>query len=169
MRGHLKKVSLTSGNSQNARKSLDHHKPDTWFMFRDSDDEYRYLMPPIEIDGVRSLAGPRSFLVNLGEMDAFAVEESFLFPSSSPDAFLHHPVPRRERPVSTQTMPLSSRRTRETRWERSDCAWMLEESSPELKAQEFVDAEEEIRPDDVDEPHMADWRQFHLDLLQTIR
>ncbi|KAG8212893.1 hypothetical protein J3R82DRAFT_11234 [Butyriboletus roseoflavus] len=135
-----------------------------------------HLMPPIEIDTVRSLAGSRPFIVNLGEMDATAVPqiggESCLLLSSDQDGCLHHPVPRRERPVSMQTMPLPSRRsslhhrTRETRRERGDCAWMLEESSPELKAYELGD--EELRLDD-ERLDVADWRQFHVDWLQTIR
>lgn len=82
-------------------------------------------------------------------MDAIAIppmeEESYLSLSNSPDRLLHHP-----------TIPSSC--TRETRRERGDCAWMLEESSPELKACEL---EEEMRLDD--------WRQFHVDWVQSIR
>ncbi|KAI9566931.1 hypothetical protein HD554DRAFT_2024771 [Boletus coccyginus] len=56
---------------------------------------------------VRSLGGSRPVFVNLGEMDAITVppirEESFLSLSNSPDGLVHHPLPRRERPVSMQT------------------------------------------------------------------
>lgn len=141
--------------------------------FRYSEEECLcagYLLPPIELDAVRSLAGSRPFFVNLGEMDAIAVppigEESFLSLSNSPDGLIHHPLPRRERPVS---MPLPRsrhsslhHRTWETRRERDDCGWMLEGSSPELKSYEFGD--EEIRLDDE-----RDWRQFHVDWVRSIR
>ena len=148
-------------------------------MFWNSEEDHRrtgYLMPPIEIDTARSLAGSRPFIVNLGEMDATAVpqigEESFLLLASDPDGCLRHSNSRRERPVSMQAMPLPSRRssvhhrTREMRRERGDCAWMLEESSPELKTYELGD--EEMRLDD-ERPDVADWRQFHVDWLQAIR
>lgn len=153
-------------------------------MFWDSEKEHHLggnFMPPIEMDGIRSLSGSRPFFVNLGEMDATAVpprgEESFLFLSNDPDGFLHHPIPRVERPVSIQTMPIPSccssvqHRTRETRKERGDCAWMLEEPSPELKIYELGDEKGgELRLDDVDErADVTDWRQFHTDWLQTIR
>ena len=127
-------------------------------------------MPPIEIEGMRSLTGSQStFFVNLGEGDAIAVapvgEEASLLLSSSPDGFLHHSISRREHPV---LIPVPSRRTRDTRWERGDCPWMLEESSPELKAHELL-GEEEIQLDNDEHKDVADWRQFHVDLLQTIR
>jgi len=122
-----------------------------------------YLLLPIDPDDVRFLAGSQSFFVHLGELDAIAVplmgEESFL--SSSPDRFLYPPIPQRERPVSMQTTP----HTRETRRERGDCAWMLEESSPELKACELGEEEEEDMRLDVE----RDWRQFHVDWVRNIR
>lgn len=149
-------------------------------MFWDSEEEHccaGYLVPPIEIDALRSLAGSRSFFVNLGEIDATPVspigEEESLLLSSDPGGLLHHPIPRRERPVSMQTIPSRRspvhHRTREARRERGDCAWMLEESSPELKAYELEGEDgEEIGTDDA-RSEVADWRQFHVDWLQTIR
>lgn len=176
MHGHPKRVFPISENTRNSGTSLDPHRPDAPFMLRHSKEEYRYLIPPIEIDGIRSPAGSRSFLVNLGDRDAIPVrpvkDEPFLLLSSSPDTSLRHPISRRERPVSTQTVPLPSRRTpRETGpgWERGDCAWTLEGSSPEVQVYECGDAEEETWPDDEPGDDMADWRQFHVDLLQTIR
>jgi len=116
-----------------------------------------YLLLPIDPDAVCSLAGLRSFFVSLGEVDAVAVppmgEESYLSLSD------RHPIPRRERPVSPQHSSLHR-----TRRERGDCAWMLEGSSPELKAYELGDEEEEMRLDDA-----RDWRQFHVDWVRSIR
>ncbi|KAH0833444.1 hypothetical protein J3R83DRAFT_12559 [Lanmaoa asiatica] len=99
--------------------------------------------------------------------------------SSDPDGFLHHPIPRRERPVSMQGMPLQvplsrrsslHHRTRETGRGCGDGAWMLEESSPERKAYELEDDEKEVRLDnDNERSEEADWRQFHVDWLETIR
>ncbi|KIK91825.1 hypothetical protein PAXRUDRAFT_830505 [Paxillus rubicundulus Ve08.2h10] len=69
-----------------------------------------------------------------------------------------------------QTVPILSRRsslhyrTRDTKREKSDRAWMLEESSPELKAQEFSDDED---VSDLSLDHDADWRQFHVDWLKN--
>jgi len=124
-----------------------------------------YLLPPVELDGLRSLAVSQPLFVNLGEMDATG-DESFLSLSNTTDGFLQHAVPR---PVQ-QPMPLPShrsslhRRTRETRRERSDCAWMLEECSPELKAYDAGNDVEEIRLDGD-----RDWRQFHMDWVRSMR
>ncbi|KAF8124799.1 hypothetical protein EV363DRAFT_1353648 [Boletus edulis] len=126
-----------------------------------------HLLPPVELDGLRSLAVSQPLFVNLGEMDATG-DESFLSLSNPTDGFLQHAVPRHERPVLIQ--PMSSRRsslhrrTRETRRERSDCAWMLEECSPELKAYDSGNEVEEIWLDGD-----RDWRQFHVDLVQNMR
>ena len=95
--------------------------------------------------------------MNLGEIDAG--EESPPSLSDSQDRFVHPPIPRRERPMSMQTTPLPSHCTRE----RGDCAWMLEESSPELKAYELGDEVEDMRLDDE-----RDWRQFHVDWVRNI-
>jgi len=126
------------------------------------EEESCYRVPPTEADEVRSLAGSRPFFMNFGEMEGITVtpigEESFLLLSSSPDMFLHHPDPWSESPMSMQ-MSLSPR---EAGRDRGDYAWMLEESSPEPGVYEFgMQLDEE--PGD-----MADWRQFHADLLATI-
>jgi hypothetical protein len=126
----------------------------------------KFFLPSIELDAVHCLTGSRPFFVNLEETDAVAVssveDEPFLTLSNSSDGIVQHAIPRRERPVSMQTMPLHYRR------ERGDCAWMLEESSPELKAYDLGDAEEEeIRLDDEEEDE-SDWRQFHVDWVRNI-
>lgn len=117
-------------------------------------------------DPFSSLPQSRSFYVNLGDTSPLPLkEESFLSLSNDQDA-LYRP-PRRERPLSTQTMPLPSCRFsghyRRERRERIDPAWMLEESSPELEAQDDGENGDvtEINLDGV-----SDWRQFHVDWLQ---
>lgn len=119
--------------------------------FGDSEDaplRAGYLLPPIELDAVRSLPGSRSFFMNLGEMDVMK-EESFLSLSNSPDALPHRPVPRCACRASMVSSSLHHRA--------GDCAWMLEESSPELKVY-----------DDGDEDDARDWRQFHVDWVRSI-
>ncbi|KAF8556521.1 hypothetical protein OG21DRAFT_1495479 [Imleria badia] len=114
-----------------------------------------YPLSPIELDAGRS----RSFVVDLGEVDGAMEEESFLL-LNSPDGFLHHSS---ERP---ETMSVPSRCAVETGRERGDCAWMLEEPSPELEAYDpgNEEDEEEIRPENE-----RDWRQFHVDWVLSIR
>lgn len=136
-------------------------------MFEFREEENCYGVPPIEIDGVHALPGSRSFFMSVGKVEGVGIqEESILLLSSSPDMFLHRPDPQCECPMSMH-MSLPPRCVRETRRNgRGDCAWMLEESSPEPKEYEF-EFEEAIQLDD--EPgDMADWRQFHVNLLATI-
>lgn len=94
-------------------------------------------------------------------------EESFLSLSHDPEA-LYRPLPRRERSISTQTMPplpsIFSPHYRRDRRERIDPAWMLEESSPELKAQDY---EEDVDVAEINLDGVSDWRQFHVDWLQN--
>ncbi|KAG2107201.1 uncharacterized protein F5147DRAFT_753608 [Suillus discolor] len=93
-------------------------------------------------------------------------EESFLSLSNDLDTF-YRPL-RRELPLSTQTMPMPSCRFsghyRRERRERIDPAWMLEESSPELEAQ---DDGENADVTEVNLDGVPDWRQFHVDWLQN--
>lgn len=126
------------------------------------------LMPIMDLkDPFSSSPQSKSFYVNLGDPSPLPPkEESFLFMSNDLDAL--HWTPRRERPLSTQTMPLPScgfcGRYRRERRERIDPAWMLEESSPELEAQD------DGGNVDVTELHLdgvSDWRQFHVDWLQN--
>ncbi|KAG1830535.1 hypothetical protein EV424DRAFT_263520 [Suillus variegatus] len=109
----------------------------------------------------------KSFYVNLGDPSPLPPkEESFLSLSNDLDTF-YRPL-RRERPLSTQTMPLPSCRFsghyRRERRERIDPAWMLEESSPELEAQ---DDGENADVTEVNLDGVSDWRQFHVDWLQN--
>ncbi|KAF9223248.1 hypothetical protein BS17DRAFT_767161 [Gyrodon lividus] len=142
-----------------------HHK------FSERDQDVGCVTPPVETYSFWSHPGSGSFFVNLGDIDANAnppKEESLLSLSSSPDV---HPLPQRERTVSIQTTPLPTHRpslynhTRDTKREKLDHAWMLEESSPELKAQESRDDEDVL--DLSLERDAADWRQFHVDWLQN--
>ncbi|KAG2369051.1 hypothetical protein BDR07DRAFT_847837 [Suillus spraguei] len=118
-------------------------------------------------DPFSSLPQSRSFYVNLGDSSPLPPkEESFLSLSHDLDAFYR--PPRRERPLSTPTMPLPSCRfsghyRREHR-ERIDPAWMLEESSPELEAQ---DDGENADVTEISLDCVSDWRQFHVDWLQN--
>lgn len=124
------------------------------------------MLSPIPNSVDPSSPAPRaqSFYVNLRDSSPLPPkEESFLSLSNDSEA-LHQP--RHELPVSTQTMPLPSRfspRHRRDRRER-DPAWMLEESSPEMEAQDFGENADvaEINLDGV-----SDWRQFHVDWLQN--
>ncbi|KAG0695126.1 hypothetical protein DFH29DRAFT_956780 [Suillus ampliporus] len=127
------------------------------------------LLSPIMDSGDPFSSSPksRSFYVNLGDPSPLPPkEESFLSLSNDLDA-LSRP-PRRERPLSTQTMPLPSRRFsghyRRERRERFDPAWMLEESSPELEAQ---DDGENADVTEINLEGASDWRQFHVDWLQN--
>ncbi|KAG1738403.1 uncharacterized protein EDB91DRAFT_458287 [Suillus paluster] len=127
------------------------------------------LLSPIIDSGdlFSSLPQSRSFYVNLRDPSPLPPkEESFLSLSNDLDA-LYRP-PRRERPLSTQTMPLPSRRfsgrNRRERRERIDPAWMLEESSPELEAQ---DDGENADVTEINLDSVSDWRQFHVDWLQN--
>ncbi|KAF9007377.1 hypothetical protein BDQ17DRAFT_212961 [Cyathus striatus] len=97
-------------------------------------------------------------------------DESFLSLSESDpeQSFLSLPqFPRRERPVSIQTMPLPSRsrrssfqyrRTSIEKWEES--SWILEE---EDSPQDPVPSAD--HPHDPNDLANIDWRQFHIDLL----
>jgi len=53
---------------------------------------------------------------------------------------------------------------RRDRRERIDPAWMLEESSPELKAQDYG---EDVDVAEINLDGVSDWRQFHVDWLQN--
>lgn len=126
------------------------------------------LLPIMDLkDPFSSSPHSRSFYVNLGDTSPLPPkEESFLSMSNDLDA-LYRP-PRRERPLSTQTMPLPSWRFsgqyRRERRERIDPAWMLEESSPEFEAQ---DDGENFDVTEVNLDGVSDWRQFHVDWLQN--
>ena len=100
------------------------------------DSDVGYRLPPIELNTGCS----RSFVVNLGEMDAEASSPN------SPDELLHRP---RECPAS---LPSGD-----------DYVWMLEDSSPELEVYDHEEEEGgEIRAE-------TDWRQFHVDWVLSIR
>ncbi|KAH7920881.1 hypothetical protein BV22DRAFT_769762 [Leucogyrophana mollusca] len=124
------------------------------------------------VDPFSSSPGSRSFFVTLGDQASpNANRQSFLSLSSNSPEILQRPLPRRGRPISTQTMPLPSSRSSvrhrsRDRRERFDSAWMLEESSPELAAQEDSDHIDilDLTFDGGDE---ADWRQFHVNWLQN--
>ncbi|KIJ62921.1 hypothetical protein HYDPIDRAFT_176329 [Hydnomerulius pinastri MD-312] len=142
------------------------------------EEDVNYLMPSglnTAADPFSSSPGSRSFYVNLGDIDTSLIppkEESFLSLSNTPDVHLHRPPPRRERPVSMHAIPFPSQRSslhhrsRDTKRERLDHAWMLEESSPEMKAQESGDDEDVVDSISLDSD-VADWRQFHVDWLQN--
>lgn len=125
------------------------------------------LLPIMDLeDPFSSSPQSRSFYVNLGDPSPLPPkEESFLSLSNDLDALYR--LPRRERPLSTPTMPLPfSGHYRRERRERIDPAWMLEESSPELEAQ---DDGENADVTEVNLDGVSDWRQFHVDWLQNER
>ncbi|KAG2035760.1 hypothetical protein BDR03DRAFT_961461, partial [Suillus americanus] len=123
------------------------------------------LSPIMDLeDPFSSSPHSRSFYVNLGDPSPLPAKgESFLSLSNELDA--PYRQPRRQRPLS---MPLPSCRFSGHYWrerrERIDPAWMLEESSPELEAQDDGENGDvtEINLDGV-----SDWRQFHVDWLQN--
>lgn len=103
--------------------------------------------------------------MNLGDPSPLPPkEESFLSLSNDLDV-LYRPR-RRERPLSTPIMPLPSCRYsgHYRRRERIDPAWMLEESSPELEAQDDGENADVI---EINLDGVSDWRQFHVDWLQN--
>ncbi|KAH7884829.1 hypothetical protein F5I97DRAFT_1812076 [Phlebopus sp. FC_14] len=122
-------------------------------------------------DPFSSLPGSHSFFVHLGDIDTsptFTKVDPFPLLSNFPDVPRHRPTPRR--PMSMQTAPPSYQKSslyyRST--EKLDAAWMLEESSPELKAQECGDnADVSDMSLDVSNAANSDWRQFHVDWLQN--
>jgi len=119
---------------------------------------------PNQLDPLSPASRSQSFYVNLKSSSPLPPEEdSFLSLSNDPEAF--HKPSRRERPVSTQTVPPPSRlppHYRRDRRER-DYAWMLEGSSPEMEAQ---DDGENADVAEINLDGVSDWRQFHVDLIQ---
>ncbi|KIJ14380.1 hypothetical protein PAXINDRAFT_100116 [Paxillus involutus ATCC 200175] len=146
-------------------------KVEKYHKFSEGDQNASHVIPPKETYPCWT---SRPLFVNLGDIDVNPTPpkgESFLSLSGSPDVPLQHPLPKRERLVSRQTVPISSHRsslhyrTRDTKREKLDRPWMLEESSPELKAQEFSD-DEDVSDLSLDHD-AADWRQFHVDWLKN--
>lgn len=126
------------------------------------------LLPIVDLeDPFSSSPQSRSFYVNLGDPSPLPPkEESFLSLSNELD--IPYRQPRRQRPLSTPIMPLPSCRFSGHYWrerrERIDPAWMLEESSPELEAQ---DDGENADVTEINLDGVSDWRQFHVDWLQN--
>ncbi|TFK21479.1 hypothetical protein FA15DRAFT_672539 [Coprinopsis marcescibilis] len=125
------------------------------------------------LDPFDSSSDSKSFFVDLSDSSPnstpAAKRDSFLSMSTTnstpPRSLL---FPRRERPISIQTMPLPSRsRTssfqlyRHPAQEKSDF-WILEEE-PDVLLQPLVDSDYEARDDAAG----IDWRQFHNDLLNV--
>ena len=114
---------------------------------------------PDSADPFSLAARSRSYYVNLRDSSPLPPKgESFLSLSNDSEALYRSP--RRERPVSFQNMPLPSIFSppcRRDRRERIDPAWMLEESSPELEAQ---DHGENADVTEITLDGMSDWRQI---------
>jgi len=143
--------------------------------FDETDDRQKFIQVgvngmlspiPNSVDPSSPAPRPWSFYVNLRDSSPLPPKgESFLSLSNDPET-LYRPPPRRERPVSIHTMPLPSKISphyRRDRRERIDSAWMLEESSPELKTQ---DDGENADVAEINLDGVSDWRQFHVDWLQ---
>ncbi|OAX34122.1 hypothetical protein K503DRAFT_786005 [Rhizopogon vinicolor AM-OR11-026] len=140
----------------------------------DTDDRQKFIQGgadgmlsriPDSADPFSLAARSRSYYVNLRDSSPLPPKgESFLSLSNDSEALYRSP--RRERPVSFQNMPLPSIFSppcRRDRRERIDPAWMLEESSPELEAQ---DDGENADVAEINLDGVSDWRQFHVDWLQ---
>lgn len=93
-------------------------------------------------------------------LDVPSPDESFLSLAHSPITLTR---PNRERGFSIESLAPSLRSSSDL----TDDAWMLEQSSPRLHAQERggVDVDVSDMSFDVDK---ADWRQFHIDWLSTL-
>ena len=129
-----------------------------------------YLAPPLG-DCTTSLSSPslRSCPNYVTPWDVPSPNESFLSLAHSPITLTH---PNRERGFSIESLApslLSSLDLTNNEIQNTDDAWMLEQSSPRLHAQErggvASDADVSDMSFDVDK---ADWRQFHIDWLSTL-
>lgn len=127
-----------------------------------------YLAPPLG-DCTTPLSSPslRSCPNYVTPWDVPSPNESFLSLAHSPITLTH---PNRERGFSIESLApslLSSLDLTNNEIQNTDDAWMLEQSSPRLHAQERggVDADVSDMSFDVDK---ADWRQFHIDWLSTL-
>ncbi|KAL4066726.1 hypothetical protein V8B97DRAFT_1654323 [Scleroderma yunnanense] len=131
-----------------------------------------YAEPP-QVDYV-DLFSPRtrSSPFHLTLWDGVSQRESFLSLAHSPVTSTH-PFPSfRERCLSLESLPPSRRSSlhdhplANDEMPSTDDAWMLEQSSPKLHAQQCgVDADVSDMSLDVD---ATDWRQFHIDWLSSM-
>lgn len=120
-----------------------------------------YLAPPSgHCTASLSSPSPRSCPIHVTPLDVPSPDESFLSLAHSPITLTR---PNRERGFSIESLAPSLRSSSDL----TDDAWMLEQSSPRLHAQERggVDVDVSDMSFDVDK---ADWRQFHIDWLSTL-
>jgi hypothetical protein len=130
---------------------------------------------PRAIDPFASSAESKSFFIDLASdsptSDVFK-RDSFLSmttaSNSSPSISLFH-LPRKERPLSMQTVSLSAPSSRSRRSsfqcrgqipEKLD-SWILEEEADPILTPEFIIEDY----GSIDDSAQIDWRQFHIDLL----
>ncbi|KAJ2926841.1 hypothetical protein H1R20_g10245, partial [Candolleomyces eurysporus] len=126
------------------------------------------------IDPFGSSPESKSFFIDLSDSsttDSDAKRDSFLSmtttaSNSSPSISLLH-FPRKERPISIQTMPLPTRSrcsSFQCRGQGKRDSWVLAEEEADIFVPNGEPLAEEFEEGD-DAAAQIDWRQFHIDLL----